>query len=175
MKQLRKILQDTITTGLIAAPALFGCSSMQTQQSVKHVQNTLSQSTVPKTQRNLLSPLTRNGITSGTIDYVIEDNGNVILDDSRIYVNSSTNKDERWVPFLENGKIKGHYVGTDDDLTIRLSGNQGIYADQDHQVLRSTEGDSNNVLYALGIFAALAAGYGISRLPKIKTAENETK
>ena len=146
-----------------------------TRQSVTPIQNTMSQATVPKTQRNLLSPITRNGIISGTIDYVVEDNGKVILDDSQIYLASEKNPTERWVPFLENGKIQGHYVGTDDDLIIGLSGEQGIYADEDHQVLRSTEGNSNNELYALGIFAALAAGYGISKLPKRKTAEKETK
>ncbi|MBT3438645.1 hypothetical protein HN992_02080, partial [Candidatus Woesearchaeota archaeon] len=48
-----------------------------TRQSVTPIQNTMSQATVPKTQRNLLSPITRNGIISGTIDYVVEDNGKV--------------------------------------------------------------------------------------------------
>jgi len=143
-----------------------------TQQ--KTNQNNLSSATTPRVQRNLLSPVTRQGITSGTIDYIVEDNGNVILDESQLYLISEKNPTERWVPFLENGKIKGHYVGTDDDLTIRLNGRQGIYADQEHQVLRSEEGNSTNGLYALGIFAALAAGYGISRLPKKKTSE-ETK
>jgi hypothetical protein len=166
MKQLRKILKDTITAGLVTTPILVGCRSMQTDI----IPSNMSKQTIQKTQRNLLSPITRNGITSGTIDYVIEVNGNVILDESQIYTSSKANKDERWVPFLDNGKIKGHYVGTDDDLKIRLSGKQGIYADQDHQVLSSTEGNSNKGLYTLGVFTALAAGYGISRFSKRKAS-----
>ena len=126
---------------------------------------TATPSTIPRTQRNLKLPVTRNGITVGTLDYLVEDDGNIILDDSILYISAKDNPDERWIPFTEHNKIKGHYVGTDEDLTFRLNGREGIFADEDHQVLREKRDSSNNTLYLLGLFGALAAGYGISRIP----------
>tara|TARA_Y100000310_G_scaffold342940_1_gene448360 strand:+ start:6269 stop:7012 length:744 start_codon:yes stop_codon:yes gene_type:complete len=123
-------------------------------------------STIARTSRNIVMPVTRNGINVGTLDYVVQENGRTITDDSRLYFSSENNPDERWIPFIENGKIKGHYVGTNEDLTFRMNGKEGIYADEDHQVLRNGTDDSDNSLwYALGgALGTAAILYGLSKI-----------
>jgi hypothetical protein len=165
---------DTRYYHLHSTPATaisYGASS-RTRPKIKS--KTASPSTIPRTKRNLKLPITRNGITVGTLDYLVEDDGNIILDDSRIYISATDNPDERWIPFTEHNKIKGHYVGNDEDLTFRLNGREGIFADEDHQVLREKEDNSNNTLYLLGLLGAIAAGYGLSRISKRKKTEDSS-
>tara|TARA_Y100000310_G_scaffold342940_1_gene448361 strand:+ start:6969 stop:7592 length:624 start_codon:yes stop_codon:yes gene_type:complete len=154
-------IKKLLVGGLIASTSILNsCQSVQAP-----TPSTMSSPTVPRTSRNLVMPVARNDITAGTLDYVVEDNGTVILDDSRVYVNSKDNPEEKWVPFIENDKIKGHYVGTNDDLVTRLSGKDGVYSDNEHQVLRNGEDKSNNKwLYALGGILGGAVLYGLSKI-----------